>query len=346
MSSTAFPAIPELNYGYGHPAIRALFKSVPEDFQVDEILGFELDGKGEHVWLLIRKRGQNTDWVARQIARFVNVRPNDVGYSGMKDRQAVTTQWFSIYLPSNVEPDWKQLEIEGAEILQVTRHGRKLRTGTHKYNAFVLTLRDIDGEREAWDTRLKLIAERGVPNYFGEQRFGRDANNLNHAWAMFVDHHQERDRHKRGLYLSAARSMLFNQYLSRRIEKGCWDQAMAGDAVMLDGSRSFFLADELTSDILDRIAEGDLHPTGPLWGKGELPVRGEVLALENTILDEFSPWCQGLAEAGLDQERRALRLIVREMSWKWLDDGSLQVSFQLSKGCFATSVLRELMLPV
>lgn len=342
----SLPVMPEalpLEYAFGMPEINGRFRVSPEDFCVDEVLGIEPDGAGEHLLMHIRKRGQNTDWVARQLASFASVRPMDVSYSGMKDRHAVTSQWFSVHLPLNKpQPCWDALELDGVEVLSMHRHGRKLRSGTHRANRFQLLIRDVEGAREAWESRLAQIASRGVPNYFGEQRFGRDDSNIRQAWAMLAGGVQVRDRHKRGIYLSAARSLLFNQYLTRRIASDCWDRPVPGDAMMLDGSRSFFVIDDITDEVMERLARWDIHPAGPMWGKGESTARGLAIAFESAISENFAPWCEGLIRAGLDFERRPLRLHVGAMAWLWTEYG-LELNFELGRGSFATSVLRELM---
>ncbi|OGT19401.1 MAG: tRNA pseudouridine(13) synthase TruD, partial [Gammaproteobacteria bacterium RBG_16_57_12] len=307
------------------------------------VLGFEPGGQGEHVLLHIRKRNQNTEWVARQLARIAQVPAREVSYSGLKDKQALTTQWFSVSLPGKAMPDWSALTSADIEILRAERHQKKLRRGSHHANRFRLVLRRIIDEPGELEQRLQQIADQGVPNYFGEQRFGRNGNNLRQAWRLFTGEFREKDRHKRGLYLSAARAMLFNQVLSRRVVSGTWNKALAGDLMSLAGSNSVFAASVISEEIMQRVAAHDIHPSGPLWGRGELGTRGEVAVLEQQVLERFAPWCRGLEQAGLQQERRPLRLQVAELGWQWLDDTTLALEFQLPRGAYATAVVRELM---
>ena len=326
----------------GLPEASGVIRSCPEDFRVDEELGFEPDGEGEHLLINLRKRNRNTDQVARELARHAGVRARDVSYCGLKDRVAVTTQWFSIWLPGKPDPDWSSVEDDDLQVITQARHRRKLPRGALRVNRFTLVLRDIQGDREALEQRLNTIKENGVPNYFGEQRFGRGGSNLKSAQAMF-DGRKVKDRHLRSLYLSTARSFLFNEVLAERVRMGNWNQVLPGEALMLSGSRSYFIANEIDEEVLRRHAEKDVLPSGPLWGRGELPSQGGAQALELSVLAEHAKFREGLEKAGLKQERRALCLTVNDFQWQWLPEGEhLQLQFSLPAGCYATSVLREL----
>ncbi len=300
------------------------------------------DGEGQHVLLRIRKRNTNTQWLARQLARFAEVPVRDVGFAGLKDRCAVTTQWFSIDLAGKAEPDWSALDSEDIQIIEAVRHGRKLRRGALRGNRFVLVLRQIEGDREEIERRLYQISRKGVPNYFGEQRFGQNGSNLDQADGMFKGKTRVRDRHKRGLYLSAARSQLFNRVLAERVRNGTWQSVLPGEVVMLAGSRSFFTVDTLSEQIEQRLASGDILPTAPLWGRGRSTAQDQALALETEVLQEFQSWRDGLESAGLKQERRPLQLQPKDLVWEWIDEEALRLGFFLPAGSYATVVLREL----
>jgi len=333
----------EWAYASGKPALSGVTRALPEDFVVEEVLGFEPDGEGEHVLIHIRKRNTNTDWLAKQLARFAGVKPMDVSYAGLKDRHAITTQWFSIGLAGKPEPDWKQIENDDIQVLHVARHRRKLRRGALKGNRFRLHVIKLSGDMSGLEERLQRVAKEGVPNYFGEQRFGFSYDNLRRADAMFRGEFREPDRHKRGLYLSAARSYLFNEVLSRRVTDGNWNLPLPGEALMLAGSHSFFVADEIDATILGRIEAWDIHPSGPLWGRGEMACRGDAKELEHQVLATHADWCAALEKAGLEQERRELRLPVQDLSWIIdAEQRVLTLSFMLDAGSYATTVLREL----
>jgi tRNA pseudouridine13 synthase len=339
----AYGFLPVSSYphAYGMPDSTALIRSQPEDFQVEEQLSFLPEGEGEHHFLFLQKRNTNTEWLAKQLARFCGVPPRDVGYAGLKDRNAITSQWFSIRIPGTETPDWSELESDDLKLLQATRHRRKLRRGALAQNHFRLRLRQLKTDKIELESRLKQIAAKGVPNYFGEQRFGHDQNNLTFAAKLFAGELKKISRHKKGIYLSAARSYLFNMVLAKRVAEGTWDQAILGDSMLLDGSRSHFSILEIDSEIQQRISEMDIHPTGPLWGKGKPPVSLDTDKLENIVLGEYSVFTQGLIEFGLSHERRALRSRVIELKWNWLDEDNLELRFGLYPGSYATSVLRE-----
>jgi tRNA pseudouridine13 synthase len=332
----------DLAYAAGRPAATALLRSLPEDFQVDEVLGYPLSGEGTHAWLRIRKRNANTEWVARQLARLAGAPPNAVGYAGLKDRLGVTTQWLSVDLNGRQEPDWREIESEEIHLLSVTRHGRKLRQGRLSANRFTLVLREVAGDRQALEARLSRLPAEGVPNYFGSQRFGHGGGNLQQAAELFSGHLKLRRGHLRGLYLSAARSMLFNLTLAARVADASWNRILPGEVLVLDGSHSFFATEAVDEVLLGRLASGDIHPSGPLWGRGRSPASGEALDLEAAVLAGCKPWCDALEWAGMSQERRPLRALPRDLSWRWLDETTLELCCELGRGTYATSLLREL----
>ncbi len=341
IESPEWTPLAELPHAFGAPPLSGHLRTTTADFQVDEVLGFEPDGEGEHALLLVRKIGLNTDELARQLARHAGLRPRDVGYCGLKDRNAVTSQWFSLGLAGRQEPDWTALNSERIQVLEVHRHRRKLRRGTARGNRFRIGVADVVGEREAAEECLATLRKQGAPNYFGEQRFGRDYGNLERAEQLFQGTLKRVNPHLRGLYLSAARSQIFNELLARRVRAGSWNRVLAGDLMQLEGSRSWFPVVEPDAAIEQRVGEGDIHPTGPLWGRGVVPSSGAVAAEEQELAEHFTPWCRGLERFGLKQERRALRMPLHELEWAW-GDASLEVEFRLPSGCFATSVLREL----
>lgn len=330
----------ELPCACGEPPLTARLRVSPEDFQVEEILGYDPDGAGEHLLLWVEKRGANTDWVARELAKFAGVPQVAVGYAGMKDRHAVTRQTFSVQLAGRPDPDWSVFPHAEVKVLAATRHSRKLKRGALRGNRFVLVLREVHGEHAVADRVLQQIAARGVPNYYGEQRFGREGGNVAQARAMFGGRRVERD--KRSMLLSAARSQIFNEVLAARVERGCWDTPLDGEVWSLAGSRSWFGPEPFNDVLAERLARGDIHPSGPLWGQGEPPTQADAGALERKIGAAHDDLVNGLAAARMDQERRPLRLMPGNLRWHWLDDATLELSFELAAGAYATVVVREL----
>jgi tRNA pseudouridine13 synthase len=284
----------------------------------------------------------NTAFAAKRLAQWARVPEMSVSYAGLKDRHAVTRQRFSVHLPKKMAPDIAQLESDELRVLEHTWHSRKLPRGALAGNRFVLLLRDVHGDRDAIEQRLQTIARRGVPNYFGEQRFGRGGDNVAQALAMFGGRRVRRE--ERTLLLSAARSELFNRVLAARVRAGNWDSALEGEVWSLAGSRSVFGPEPFTDDLARRLATFDIHPSGPLWGRGELRSRAAAADVEMRALTDEDALAlrTGLESAGLEQERRALRLRPAGLSWQWQDDTSLQLSFSLPPGAYATVVLAEL----
>ncbi|HET7921870.1 MAG TPA: tRNA pseudouridine(13) synthase TruD [Gammaproteobacteria bacterium] len=334
------PGLPDWSFAHGRPECRARIRSQPEDFEVEEVLGFTADGEGEHALLEIVKRGANTDWVARELARIAGVRTRDVSYAGRKDRHAVTRQHFSVWLGGRAMPEWP----EHAEyrVLSAQRHRRKLRLGALKGNRFRLVLRELSQSAADLETRLTRIREQGVPNYFGTQRFGHAGNNIARAERMFAEPGRIRDRTLRSLLLSTARSLIFNAILSERVRLDNWNTPLPGEACMLNGTHSVFRAETVDKALCTRVASGDVHPTGPLWGVGERLSGAEAAALEQSVAAQYPVFTQGLEAARLAAARRSLRLPVPELVWHRESPHELTLEFFLPAGCYATTVLREL----
>ena len=275
-----------------------------------------------------------------------------VAYAGLKDRHAITSQWFSIQLPGKPTPDWTDFESvinaenaeEEVQVLQCLRHNRKLQRGALKSNVFKITLRELsdtsDEKIELLIQRCQLIAQEGIPNYFGAQRFGRNYNNLNQAAKLFINPRFRIAKHKRGIYLSTARSWLFNCILSERIKRQVWNKRLPGDVFMLEGKSACF-RDDANAEINERLQQGEIHPTAPLWGDGEVMVATDALTLESHIIDQFPVFRDGLISARLQAQRRACRVVPGDLQVHRQDD-DLLVSFSLPAGCYATMVLAEI----
>lgn len=328
---------PAFGPALGHGRLRV----EPEDFVVVEQPLVEPDGQGEHAWLWVRKRGQNTDWVAGQLAHLAGVKPRDVSYAGLKDRHAVTEQWFSVQLPGRADPDWSALDAEDVTVLEARRHSRKLRRGALRGNRFRLRLRDFTGDAVALAERAGGIATCGLPNYFGAQRFGRDGSNLEAARRMFADPRRRLPRNKRSLYLSAARSYLFNAVLAERVRRGDWDRCLPGDVMQLDGRSALFAAPDCDEAIQTRLAVLEIHPTGPLWGRGESLAGAECARLEAGCLAADTELCEGLERAGMELDRRALRVRVEGLQVT-PEGNDLWLEFGLPAGSYATVLLDQL----
>jgi len=325
------------------PAGRARLRVELEDFQVDEELGFVASGQGEHVLLQVRKRGANTGWVARELAKLAGARDFDVGYAGLKDRRAVTTQWFTVPARRRSAAEWSQVSGEGFEVLAAQAHARKLPRGALAANRFRIVLRDFFGDAAALECRVAEIAGSGVPNYFGPQRFGRDLGNLERLMQSGAAGSASAFGAGAGFELSAARSLVFNAVLAARVRRGDWHRLHVGERANLDGSNSSFLVESVDPEIERRLASLDIHPSGPLFGRGESGVGGEIAALEADVAAQFPALTARLLGDRLDSARRPLRVAVRDLALDWLEPGrTVCLSFRLRPGSFATTVLREL----
>lgn len=320
MTDAQYTTLPQWPNAYPATGASATLKLLNEDFTVTE-LPLQLPcGEGEHIWLDIEKNGANTAFVALQLADATGVQERDVGYAGLKDRYAVTRQWFSIHLPKGQTPDLTGLQHPEFKVLGQSRHLKKLRPGDLQGNRFRIVLRDVIGERDAIEANLKAIASLGVPNYFGAQRFGFEGGNVEQGRAMLAREIRVRNPKKKGIYLSAVRSFVFNEVLALRIRQGLWGKTLPGD-VMDEAGR----------------------PTGPLWGRGRVISTDQAQALENAVAERHPTLCDGMEHAGLDQERRALVASPADLSWQWPQADQLVLTFSLPAGTYATSVLKEVL---
>ena len=331
-------------HALGGPPLHGILRASPEDFRVDEQLGFAPSGAGEHVMLRVEKRDANTGWVAARLADLAGAARRDVGFAGMKDRFAVTRQWFSVGLAGRPEPDWSALDEPGVRVLEAVRHNRKLRRGALSANRFELRVRDVTGDVQEFTARVDRLVRHGFPNLFGPQRFGREGGNLNAAQRLFDGTAGRVGREKRGLYLSAARSLLFNAVAGARIADGSWQQARDGEPLVLDGRRSFFVAEAGDAALPERLAALEIHPSGPLWGRGGDLGDTPAGAYERACLAPYAAWREGLERFGLEADRRALRARAVDLAWA-LDGDVLELTFELPAGCFATALLREMVAP-
>jgi len=327
----------------GLPEVSGELRATPEDFRVWELPLVEPEGSGSHLWLEVRKRDANSQWVAERLAAAAGVPSRDVGFAGMKDRHAVTTQWFSIGMQEAADDDWTGWEIPGVTILQGQRHGRKLQRGALRGNRFRLVVRNLQGRPGTLPGRLEQAVRAGVPNYFGPQRFGRGGANVERG-ARWLERGGRIRRSERSMYLSALRSYLFNRVLAERVRLG---RLADGDVAVLDGSRSTFAIDRVDAELERRCAEFDIHPTGPLPGRARGrsggSASGEAGAIEGAVLGQYEELVVALQGAGLDADRRSLRVLPAGLEWR-VEDTSLLLEFSLPPGAYATSVLRELVL--
>ena len=354
---------------YGDALGSATLKQELHDFIVEEQLGFEPSGEGEHIFLWLEKTNLNTAFVAESLAKFSRLHLRDITYAGRKDKFALTRQWFGVHIANKKEPNWDEFDLEGAKILQVARNDRKLRVGVLKGNKFDLVLRnltsnlgtDVEFDVQALERRLELIKHQGAPNYYGSQRFGEMrltpsaaevsttggklllGGNLALAEKL-IGGEAIRNRNKRSMAISALRSWLFNEMIHQRIAQHNFHQPLLGDAMQLSGSNSFFVFEDEAeqANIMKRLAEFDINITAPLWGDGKLHSTAAARDLELRCVADFPDIIQTLNSLGLKQQRRAIRIIPQGFTWQ-IENNNLKMQFSLPAGCFATSIVRELL---
>ncbi|WP_416202327.1 tRNA pseudouridine(13) synthase TruD [Psychrobacter sp. P11F6] len=362
------------------PVQQATYKANVTDFIVNELLPLEFTGEGEHLWLHIQKSGMNTAYLAKLLSEWAEIPLRDVGYSGLKDRHALTTQWFSLRIPKKQLPaaEFAPVDIganESVTIIDQQWHNKKLNRGTHRANQFIITLRDIQfadfdtalpapeqllSAKQDVKQHLSSIAINGVPNYFGPQRFGRNGNNIREALSLFARPLQQSraqpkkskrkhaPREQNTMELSAARSLIFNEILAVRVRDGSWNTGLAGEVFNLEGSGSIFTSEAIDDTLRARLETGDIHPTAALWGKDNDKVSGMAANIEKNVIQQnplLARLANGLEQRDVKAQRRALRLPIEALSWEWQDkdnEQTLVLSFTLTTGSFATSVLASL----
>mgnify|MGYP000861307408 FL=1 len=320
------------------PKQTALLKAECADFVVKEQLGYDMSGDGEFVAVKVRKTDCNTLFVGEQLAKFAGISARNMSYAGLKDRKAVTEQWLSLQMPGQPTPDFSQFSLEGVEILEVTRHQRKIRIGSLQGNHFEILLRNAE-ETDELKERLDFLAKNGFPNYFTEQRFGRDGNNLTQALRWANGEIKVKDRNKRSFYLSAARSEIFNLILSKRMELNLAQQILVGDVLQLNGSHSWFVVDE-SEDLVQlqrRLAQQDVLLTAPLIGeegKSAVDFENEIFAQHQALFDL-------MRQERMKAARRAILMQPQHFQWQFEPNG-LRLKFYLPAGSYATALIREL----
>jgi len=334
--------IPEWPFSLGVPEASGLIRSCPEDFVVEEIPRLVPEGEGSHLWLWVEKRSANTDWVARELAKVAGCPQRDVGYAGLKDRHAITRQWFSVPGSDATLENLEKPGIEGVNILEGRKHTRKLKRGTLNGNRFNLRIRGFKGDSSQTGHRLEQIRVSGVPNYFGPQRFGHNGRNVEHGYNL-LKKRARLPRNKKSIYLSALRSFLFNKVLAERVRRGNWNSMINGELAMLDGTQSIFPCEFPDTDIEERCKRLDIHPTGPMPGDAGTQPTADAAELEQLVLQNWPELTELLKAQRVKAVRRALRLYPAEFEWRFTGT-DMELAFVLPPGTYATTVLREIVI--
>ncbi len=329
-----------LCYPYGKAEVTGRLKTFAADFTVDEELGFEPTGEGEHLFLQIEKVGLTTRELIERVATDFSINARDIGYSGLKDKIAVSRQWLSLHLPGQVNVISMPIP-DGYIILNQVWHNKKLRPGSHSSNRFEVLLRDVSGMNDVTCRQIESIRRLGMANYFGQQRFGSGSDNVRQALRVFANARKARklSRNRKSLYLSALRSELFNQILSKRIEANIWQEPVEGDCFMLAGSRSVF-QETLDEEIFTRYREFDISSTASLYGIGANMHGDRALEIEKQVYRDNPEICRYLSEQNVSRQMRAIRVDVKEFTFDYdADKKLLKVRAILPRGCFFTTLL-------
>jgi tRNA pseudouridine13 synthase len=330
----------KLAYPYDVALINGLVKGQASDFRVTEELGFQPTGEGEHLLLFIEKSMMTTHELIERVAHDFSLKTRDIGYCGLKDKLAVTRQWLSLYLPGQMH-SLKLPSVADYHLLDHNWHGKKLRPGTHRSNHFEVVVRDVESMPETTRHQLDMIRQQGIANYFGEQRFGRQGDNVEQALRAFSNPRRARklSRSKRSLYLSALRSFLFNRVLSSRIEQGIWNRPVAGDVFMLSGSQSIFY-EPIDDELLERYYRQDISSTISLHGAGNRLLQSRAREIEDAVLAEHEDIGQCLLQAKAKLQMRAVRVAVTDLRVEFDENAAiLRIEARLPRGSYFTTLL-------
>lgn len=314
-------------------------KAENSDFKVRERLPEEPTGEGEHLWLKVEKDGQNTAWIARQLSKWAGVNVRDVSYAGLKDRHAVTEQTFSIHLPGKAEPPIGLIHIDGVRVVSHQRSIKKLKTGQLVGNYFDIRIRDSELPNEQLEQHWSSICALGVPNYFGQQRFGHGYQNVEKGIAWLLGQEKAPRQHQ-SIYLSAVRSYLFNQLLADRVQQGNWASLIDGDFVQFTEGKAGFYCEQVAQVDQQRCAGGSVSPCGSLPGDA----RDEFESLdqrEATVLLDYANVIEALRNRRVARHFRKFRVFPEQPTFQVVD-GDPVFSFFLPAGSYATAVLTEI----
>jgi len=334
----------ELNYFYGKPTVTGQYKQQYEDFIVTEDLGFELTGDGEHVLVYLQKRDCNTIFVAEQLAKYVGISAKLVSYAGLKDRQAVTRQWFSLHMPGQATPDFSDFNLDGCEILKITRHNKKLKIGALKGNYFDITLKMLS-DKSGIETKLALIKENGVPIIL--------ANSVLVANKIISLKLSNGQMARFPLKIVKNAVFTFQQHVVRflmilsvnELHENLHRTALDGDILQLAGRGSWFVAKTEELDLLQhRLENREITITAPMLGDSPLGTMSQALEFEQNCLKNWTIFLELFKKERIETARRSIVVYPLELNWQWLNDNSLTMRFYLPSGCYATSVIRELII--
>jgi tRNA pseudouridine13 synthase len=335
----------ELPYATGKSLrVFGKIRAQPEDFQVEEVPAYAPEGHGEHLFVRFSKTALNTPDAVRRIADALGVDPRDAGWAGLKDRWAVTTQWASFFRADAERA--RALALPGIHVLEARAHPHKIRTGHLRANRFAILIRGASDQAALAAQLLEMLAHRGAPNYYGEQRFGRDRQNLARARAWLIaGERAPRDRFQRKLFASTLQSELFNQWLADRVRRDELDRPVLGDLMRKEDTFGMFTAVDV-EEAAQRMQRWEISATGPMFGAKMRWPEADALAIERALLERSEVTEDLLARqrAWLPGARRVARVRPEDVECRGVPVG-IALRFTLPKGAYATVILRELLKP-
>jgi tRNA pseudouridine13 synthase len=315
----------------------------PEDFDVEEVPSYEPVGTGDHLYLWVEKRGMAPEYFSRLIAQKLNISPGDVGTAGLKDRHAVTRQWVSV--PTATEANVSRIEGEGVRVLRTGRHTNKLKPGHLRGNRFRILIRDCDSAKaDAVTAIIDRLRRDGMPNYYGPQRFGRGGSTVELGLQCLAGKAPRRVRPFLFRFaLSSVQSLLFNDYLARRLTDGLFRKVIEGDVLAKWPIGGLFVTHEPVTEQV-RFDAREIVTAGPMFGKKTFPAEGEAAAREAAVMADHGLYPRsfgGFGKLVLGTRRHNL-IYLDDLTAEWKPEG-LQLVFTLPAGSYATVLLREIM---
>lgn len=342
MSAPTFdPLLPPPLQTASLPGIGGRIKTQPEDFEVEEIPAYLPSGQGEHLFLWIEKRGMGAEYFIRQVARRLDLPPSEVGTAGLKDRHAVTRQWVSV--PSAAEPRLGQLDGDGIRLLNVSRHGNKLKPGHLHGNRFRILVREVVADPASrLPPLIDQVRREGLANFYGPQRFGRDGETVLLGLALLRQQPSKCGPFLRKLALSAAQSALFNHCLARRLLDGFLRRVLPGDVMARWPFGGLFVAEDVTAE-QSRLEAREIVPAGPMFGRKMIRTAADAAAREEQVLQDAGLTPAAFTGFGklLSGTRRHNLVYVDDLTAAVEPEG-VRLSFTLPAGCYATVLLREI----
>jgi len=326
--------------------IGGTIKVYPEDFIVDEIPAYEASGSGEHLFIHLTKTGITTKEVQKALAKIFNTKRNEVEFAGIKDKHAIASQYFSVWLYNEQDPElvYKLEDEFPVRINSFKFHQRKLKKGHLHGNQFNIKIREPEIDLDEALKRITEIKEKaihpGIPNFYGDQRFGIEGDNPQQGLEILKGERKVKNKWLRQFLLASFQSYLFNYYLAKRIREGLFNEIMPGDIAKKHETGGIFIVDDPKTE-QKRFDNKEICFTGPMFGKKMTQAKDKAFDFENSILEEYEITSEELKKAKLTGTRRA-GIILPSIETMKEEDG-IRIKFRLPKGSFATIVLREIM---